>query len=67
MDKLTRQDVEHSIVERIRKKTISTQSIVNKVVRNTIDPDVIAEFYREWIIPLTKKGEIAYLINRQDV
>ena len=67
MEKLTRKEIEDAIVERIRKKTVSTQSIVNRVVRKVIDPDVIAEYYREWIIPLTKKGEIAYLINRQDV
>lgn len=67
MAELTRKDVEDAIVERIRKKTISTQSIVNRMVRNAIDPDVVAEYYREWIIPLTKKGEITYLINRQNV
>jgi chorismate mutase len=67
MEKLTRKEVEDSIVERIRNKTISTQLFVNRVVRNAIDPDVVAEYYKEWIIPLTKKGEIAYLINRQNV
>jgi chorismate mutase len=67
MEKLTRKEIEDAIIDRIWKKTVSTQSIVNRVVRNIIDPDVIAEYYREWIIPLTKKGEIAYLINRQDV
>lgn len=67
LKKLTRKSIEDRIVERIREKTISTQSMVNRLVRNVVDPDIIAEYYKNWIIPLTKKGEIAYLFNRQDI
>jgi chorismate mutase len=67
MSELTRKEVEDAVVERIRQKTISTQSTVNRSVRNVVDPDVIAEYYRDWIIPLTKKGEITYLTHRQYV
>lgn len=64
-EKLTRKEVEEKIIERIREKTVSTQSLVNKSIRNVIDPDIVAEYYRNVIIPLTKKGEVAYLLNRQ--
>ncbi len=67
MEKLTRKEVEEQIIERIREKTIAMQALTNKNVRNLIDPDMIADYYKKWIIPLTKKGEIAYLMNRQDV
>lgn len=67
LERLTRKSIEDRIVDRIREKTISTQSMANRLVRNVIDPDIIAEYYKNWIIPLTKKGEIAYLFNRQDI
>lgn len=67
MEKLTRKEVEERIIERIREKTIAMQVLVNKKVRNVIDPDMIADYYKKWIISLTKKGEIAYLMNRLDV
>jgi chorismate mutase len=62
--KLTRRDVEEKIVRRIREKVKTMQSRVNKNVRYCIDPSVVAEFYRNVIVPLTKKGEVLYLINR---
>jgi len=67
MASLTRKEVEDRIIERIREKTVSTQTLVNRMVRNIVDPDIIADYYKKWIIPMTKKGEIAYLMNRLDV
>jgi chorismate mutase len=64
LDKLTRKEVEDKIIIRIRDKTASVQACVNKLVRKVIDPEQVANYYRDWIIPLTKKGEIAYLFNR---
>lgn len=61
---ITRKDVEDQIIERIRIKTDKTQETVNRLIRNTIDPDTVAEFYLNVIIPLTKKGEVLYLMNR---
>jgi chorismate mutase len=63
--KLTRKEIEERIVRRIREKTRTIQSNVNRDVRHCIDPDVIAEFFRDIIVPLTKKGETLYLLNRQ--
>ena len=41
------------------------QSGANPKTRKLVDPDVIAAFYREHIIPLTKKGEVQYLLSRK--
>jgi chorismate mutase len=62
---LTRREVEDRIVERIREKTAALQSTLNPLTRHAIDPEVIATFYRDTIVPLTKKGEVAYLMNRK--
>lgn len=67
MEKLTRIEVEKKIISRIREKTSSAQTLVNTMIRNVINPDVVADFYQTCIIPLTKKGQVAYLLNRQDV
>jgi chorismate mutase len=63
--KLTRKEVEDRIISRVREKTYSIQLNVNKLVRRAIDPEIIVAFYRETIIPLTKKGELLYLMNRR--
>ena len=65
MKKLTRKTVEDRIISRIYEKICSIQSNVNQTVRRVIDPQIIVTFYRETIIPLTKKGEILYLLNRR--
>ena len=62
--RLTREEVENRIVERTREKVITAQLKVNPNVRHCIDPGVIAEFYKTAIVPLTKKGEVLYLMNR---
>ncbi len=63
--KLTRQDKEIEIVERVRIKVIDFQKYANPKVRHLIDPEVIAEFYRNCVIPLTKKGEVQYLMQKK--
>jgi chorismate mutase len=65
--KLTRKNVEEKVVRRIRNKVAAMQSNVNKKVRYCIDPDTVAKFYKNVIVPLTKKGEMLYLMNRQGV
>lgn len=64
MTLLTRQKVEEKILLRVKEKVIHIQSQINEKVRRRIDPDLVLDFYREHIIPLTKKGEILYLLNR---
>jgi chorismate mutase len=64
--KLTRQDVENRILERIRDKTATAQVQANPAVRHLIDPESMVTFYRDTIIPLTKKGEALYLLQRSE-
>jgi chorismate mutase len=61
---LTRKEIEEKIINRVREKVMYIQANVNIKVRNTIDPEIILTYYRDYIIPLTKKGEVLYLLNR---
>ena len=65
IEKLTRKEVETRIVQRISEKVALAQSNVNTSVRHRIDPQVVMDFYRDVIVPLTKKGEALYLMHRR--
>jgi len=62
---LTRPQVEEEILARVRQKVGQLQAGVNGEIRTVIDPAVVLAFYRECIIPLTKKGEVLYLMHRK--
>jgi chorismate mutase len=62
---LTRKEVEEQILARVREKVNNAQSGVNRSIRTLIDSDHALTLYRDYIIPLTKKGEILYLLHRQ--
>jgi chorismate mutase len=62
---LTRQEVEDRIISRVAQKTIEMQKAVNPELRHVINPELIVHFYRETVIPLTKLGEIDYLLHRR--
>jgi chorismate mutase len=66
MELLTRKEVEERIVDRVRQKMAHVQEGVNRTVRHVIDPELVLSFYRDHIIPLTKEGEIRYLMGRID-
>lgn len=61
---VTRKEVEERIIQRVYRKTLEMQKGVNRDVRHVIEAEVMVEFYRDTIIPLTKQGEIVYLLNR---
>ena len=61
---ITREEVEERIVNRVFQKTVEVQRSANREVRTIIEPEVIDAFYRNTVIPLTKEGEIAYLLHR---
>jgi len=63
-DLLTRREVEDRVMQRVREKTGTVQAAANRLVRHVIDPEIVVEFYRDTVIPLTKKGEILYLLSR---
>ena len=65
MELLTRKEVEERILQRVKVKVNHIQAEVNPEIRITIDPGVVFQFYRDHVIPLTKKGEVLYLLNRR--
>jgi chorismate mutase len=62
--RITRKDVEERIMSRVRAKAHRLQRGINRRVRNVVDPEEIVQLYRKTIIPLTKEGEIRYLLRR---
>lgn len=62
---LTRADVEARILDRVAGKVAHLQKEINPNVRRKISPDVVLEFYKTHLIPLTKEGEIKYFLNRK--
>lgn len=62
---LTRIEVEERIIQRIEEKVSHIQEVSNPNIRTLVDGKVIASFYKDVIIPLTKEGEILYLLNRK--
>jgi chorismate mutase len=64
MRMLTRHDVEERILLRVGEKTERAQAHVNQRVRSIVAPDTVMSLYRDFIIPITKQGEILYLLQR---
>jgi chorismate mutase len=62
---LTRKEVEDAIIERVGEKAIAAQANVNRSIRHIVEAEPLIRFYRDCIIPLTKKGEVLYLLNRK--
>ncbi|RPJ03756.1 MAG: chorismate mutase [Spirochaetaceae bacterium] len=61
---LTREEVERKIISRVREKMEIVQSTANPEIRVLIDPDLVVRFYKDTVIPLTKEGELLYLLSR---
>jgi chorismate mutase len=66
IERLTRKEVEERIIRRIAEKTAAAQSVINTDVRHRVDPSLVAAFYCDTIVPLTKSGEAQYLMHRTD-
>jgi chorismate mutase len=65
LDRITRPEIERRILERVAEKVEYLQSTLNPAVRRAIPTETVLKLYRDTIIPLTKKGEIAYLQARR--
>lgn len=61
---LSRPEVEQRILARVREKAEWLQSKVDRRIRKVVDPEFILSFYRDVIIPLTKEGQVRYLLAR---
>ncbi len=63
-DKLTRPEVEERILARVGEKSRRLQEISDYSLRSPLDPSLVTGLYRDVIIPLTKEGEVQYLLTR---
>ena len=61
---LTRPEVERRILRRVVEKTDALQAPARTNSRHIIVPGVIRRYYADHVIPLTKTGEVRYLMNR---
>jgi len=64
--RLTRPEVERRICRRVVRKTRRIQAEANRRIRTLVAPQAMRRFYREAVIPLTRKGEVLYLTNRTE-
>jgi chorismate mutase len=65
VDLITRREVEERILGRVEEKVEYLQASVNTAVRTMIPASTVLKLYRDTIIPLTKEGEIRYLVARR--
>ena len=64
MNLITRTEVEERIFRRMSEKVDYIQASLNPIVRRRVDPQIVLKLYRDTVIPMTKKGEIDYLLVR---
>jgi len=64
MDALTDTQKEGQVIDRVRSKAQQRKDAANPKVRHVIEPYDFAEYFRGTIIPLTKKVEVRYFMNR---
>ncbi|AWU77044.1 chorismate mutase [Pichia kudriavzevii] len=65
MENITNSAVEEKILQRllIKAKTYGTDPTVNEG-SSKVDPEAVVGIYKDWVIPLTKKVEVNYLLRR---
>ena len=62
---LTNKMVESDIYRRVMQKVDIRQYDGVRGARRFVDPHVIADFFQDVIIPITKKGEVEYLLQKK--
>ncbi|MDD2604208.1 MAG: chorismate mutase [Desulfobacteraceae bacterium] len=62
--RLTRTEVEARILDRVARKVETLQASAVGNSRHRIDPTVVRDYYADWVIPLTKEGQVRYLRRR---
>ncbi|XP_019442698.1 PREDICTED: chorismate mutase 1, chloroplastic-like [Lupinus angustifolius] len=73
MDMLTYPEVEEAIKRRVemKAKTYGQEVVINMKEHRTepvykINPSLVADLYSDWIMPLTKEVQVAYLLRKLD-
>lgn len=65
LEALTRKKAEQEVLQRVERKIRSIQKASDPNNRVIVAAQPIVYYFRDWIIPLTKEGEIRYLLQRQ--
>ncbi|KAL5205379.1 hypothetical protein ABZP36_033588 [Zizania latifolia] len=73
MEMLTHKEVEENVKRRIRIEAMTFGQVLGTAVSAMADPlllkmkpDLVAELYDKWLIPLTMEVEVQYLLRRLD-
>ncbi|PKA49219.1 Chorismate mutase 2 [Apostasia shenzhenica] len=70
MNLLTSTSVEETIIKRVSKKAMVFGQNVTLEKGNDgkykVEPSVVSELYKDWVIPITKQVEVDYLLRRLD-
>jgi len=68
MEKLTNVQVEEKLLERVKLKasTYGKDIVFEKSEHYKLQPQIIVELYRDFIIPLTKEVQVQYLLERNN-
>lgn len=65
LEAITDSDVEAGVIERVRAKAEAYTTELNRTALSpTVDASVIADIYRDWIIPMNKDVQVHYLLQR---
>ncbi|MEA1926784.1 MAG: chorismate mutase [Candidatus Auribacterota bacterium] len=63
---ITDQEVEEGVIRRVRKKAETyCRELTEEGGDPKIDPKIIVDIYQNWIIPLNKEVQIAYLLGEE--
>ena len=69
MELLTFKSVEEMVKQRVKKKAMVFGQEVclgDSKGKYKVDPSVVSRLYEEWVMPLTKKVQVEYLLCRLD-
>eukprot|EP01024_Parvocaulis_polyphysoides_P064027 TRINITY_DN7427_c0_g1_i1.p3 TRINITY_DN7427_c0_g1~~TRINITY_DN7427_c0_g1_i1.p3 ORF type:complete len:215 (-),score=19.96 TRINITY_DN7427_c0_g1_i1:1452-2039(-) len=78
LETLTNLEVEKKVVERVRFKAAILGSNLSDLVHDDLNiifnqkqdwrvqPEVVAELYKRWVMPMTKQVQVMYLLKRLD-
>lgn len=66
MKEITNEKVEELILQRLvqKAKAYGTDPTLKETTNPKIKPEVVVGIYKDWVIPLTKKVEVDYLLRR---
>ena len=66
---LTDEKVEDQVIQRVRRKAArygrEDDDVTNEAVYK-VNPDLVAEIYKDFLIPLNKNVQVQYLLARLD-